>query len=431
MKGVTARTVVVAPDSFKGSAAAADVAAALAEGWSEVRPADHVVLAPTADGGEGTLDAFAAAVPGAVRHPVRVLGPAGAPVDASWLELPDGTAVVELAETSGLALLTEPAPFDAHTIGFGQAISAALDAGAHTLLLAIGGSSSTDGGTGALTALGARLLDASGAPIAPGNRGLASLASADPSALRPLPPGGVRILSDVTSPLLGPRGAAAVFGPQKGARAEDVVVLEAGLARWAEVAGDAGARAARGGGAEVGRAEAGWAVAGGTGAAGDLAEAGAGGAGGTGAAVGRAGHDAGSARRTEPAVDPAEPGTGAAGGTGFGLRLWGATMTPGAPAVADALGLPARIATADVVITGEGRYDSQSASGKAPEHVAALAREAGIPVLLVAGAIAAEPHGFADAIALADLAGSAPAAIADPLRWARAAGAALAVRVAL
>lgn len=388
MKGVTARTVVVAPDSFKGSAAAADVAAALAEGWSEVRPADHVVLAPTADGGEGTLDAFAAAVPGAVRHPVRVLGPSGAPVDASWLELPDGTAVVELAETSGLALLPEPAPFDAHTIGFGQAISAALDAGAHTLLLAIGGSSSTDGGTGALTALGARLLDASGAPIAPGNRGLASLASADLSALRPLPPGGVRILSDVTSPLLGLRGAAAVFGPQKGARAEDVVALEAGLARWAVVAGgavDAGAVA-------VGNGES---------------------------------SGAGSA------VDPAEPGTGAAGGTGFGLRLWGATMTPGAPAVADALGLPARIATADVVITGEGRYDSQSASGKAPEHVAALAREAGIPVLLVAGAIAAEPHGFADAIALADLAGSAPAAIADPLRWARAAGAALAGRVAL
>lgn len=410
MKGVTARTVVVAPDSFKGSAAAADVAAALAEGWSEVRPEDHVVLAPTADGGEGTLDAFAAAVPGAVRHSVRVLGPSGAPVDASWLELPDGTAVVELAETSGLALLTEPAPFDAHTIGFGQAISAALDAGAHTLLLAIGGSSSTDGGTGALTALGAHLLDASGAPIAPGNRGLAALASVDFSALRPLPPGGVRILSDVTSPLLGPGGAAAVFGPQKGAGAEDVVVLEAGLARWAEVAGgavDAGAVA-------VGNGESS-----GAGSAVDPDEPGAG-----------AGAPDGDGR-TKHAVDPAEPGTGAAGGTGFGLRLWGATMTPGAPAVADALGLPARIATADVVITGEGRYDSQSASGKAPEHVAALAREAGIPVLLVAGAIAVEPHGFADAIALADLAGSAPAAIADPLRWARVAGAALAARAAL
>lgn len=387
MIGVTARTVVVAPDSFKGSAAASDIAAALAEGWADARPADRVVLAPTADGGEGTLDAFAAAVPGAVRRPVRVLGPSGAPVDASWLELPDGTAVVELAETSGLALLSEPAPFDTHTVGFGQAIAAALDAGARSLLLAIGGSSSTDGGAGALTALGARLLGADGAPVVPGSRGLAALASADFSGLRPLPPGGVRILSDVTSPLLGPHGAAAVFGPQKGARPEDIAGLEAALARWAAVAGEAVGAGRAGGGAGAGAASA---------------------------------H-----------ADPAEPGTGAAGGTGFGLRLWGATMTPGALAVADALGLPERIASADVVITGEGRYDSQSASGKAPEHVAALARQAGVPVLLVAGSITAEPHGFADAIALADLAGSAAAAIADPRRWARAAGAELAARSAV
>lgn len=369
---MTARTVVVAPDSFKGSASAAAVAEALAAGWAEVRPDDTVLLAPTADGGEGTLDAFAVAVPGAERRPIRVPGPAGEAVDAVWLALPNGSALVELAETSGLGLLHVPAPFDAHTLGFGRAIAAALDAGAASLLLAIGGSASTDGGAGVLTALGARLLDADGRPIAPGNRGLAQLARADLSGLRPLPTGGVRILSDVSSPLLGPAGAAAVFGPQKGATAEDVPVLDAGLARLVAV----------------------------------LAAGGSDGV----------------------AVD--EPGAGAAGGTGFGLRVWGATIAPGAAAVADALGLPERIASADLVITGEGRYDSQSASGKAPEHVAALARRAGVPVLLAAGAITAEPRGFADAVALTDLAGSAEAALADPLGWARAAGAILATRAA-
>ncbi|MFK3671843.1 glycerate kinase [Leifsonia aquatica] len=375
---MTARTVVVAPDSFKGSATAAEVAEALGAGWQSVRPGDTVVLAPTADGGEGTLDAFAVAVPGAQRRPVRVLGPSGGAVDASWLALPDGVAVVELAATSGLGLLQAPAPFDAQTIGFGQAIAAALDAGATSLLLAIGGSASTDGGAGALTALGARLLDADGRPVAPGNRGLARLARADLSGLRALPAGGARILSDVTSPLLGPDGAAAVFGPQKGATPENVPELDAGLARLAAVLEAAGGNGTLG--------------------------------------------------PTGVSVD--EPGTGAAGGTGYGLRVWGATMAPGAAAVADALGLPERIASADLVITGEGRYDSQSASGKAPEHVAALARRAGIPVLLAAGAITAEPHGFADAVALTDLAGGTDAALADPLRWARAAGAALASRVA-
>ncbi|WP_043710388.1 glycerate kinase [Leifsonia aquatica] len=377
------RTVVIAPDSFKGSASAAEVATALAAGWAEVRPDDEFVLAPTADGGEGTLDAFAAAVPGAVRRPVRVLGPSGDLVDATWLQLPDGTAVVELAETSGLGLLRAPAPFDAHTIGFGQAIAAALDAGASALLLAIGGSASTDGGAGVLSALGARLLDGSGVAVVPGNRGLASLARVDLSGLRPLPSGGVRILSDVTNPLLGPQGAAAVFGPQKGAAPEDVPLLDAGLAWFAEALRAASGRVA---GAE--RVE--------------------------------------GAGRIAVSVD--DPGTGAAGGTGFGLRVWGAAMTPGAPAVAEALGLPARIASADLVITGEGRYDSQSASGKAPEHVAELARRAGVPVLLAAGAITAEPSDFADAVALADLAGGSAAAIADPLRWARAAGADLASR---
>lgn len=365
--------IVVAPDSFKGSASAAEVAAALAGGWAAERPGDRVVRAPMADGGEGTLDAFEAAIPGAVRHPVRVLGPddaeVDAEVDASWLMLPDGTAVVELAETSGLGRMPRLAPFAAHTVGFGQAIADALDAGARSLLLAIGGSASTDGGAGALTALGARFLDADGRDIPRGNLGLASVVRADLGGLAVLPPGGARILGDVTSPLLGPLGAAAVFGPQKGATERDVPVLEEGLRRLAEALRTAGAEA-----------------------------------------------------------DPAEPGAGAAGGTGFGLLVWGARMAPGAAAVGDALGLPSTIAEADAVITGEGRFDSQSASGKVPTYVAGLAHSAGASVLLAAGSIQAPTTGFADAVALADLAGSADAAIADPARWARAAGAALARR---
>lgn len=361
-------TVVFAPDSFKGSATAAQVAAALAEGWGAARPADRLVRAPMADGGEGTLDAFEVAVPGSSRRALTVLGPEGREVRASWLQLPDGAALIELAETSGLGRVSRLAPLTAHTFGFGQAIAAALDAGADRLLLAIGGSSSTDGGTGALTALGARFTDEGGAPIPLGAAGLASLAHADFSELRKLPPGGARILGDVTSPLLGDQGAATVFGPQKGAGPDDIPVLEAGLARLVAVLREEG-----------------------------LAT-----------------------------VPPSEPGAGAAGGTGYGLMTWGAAMAPGASAVGEALGLPALIAAADVVVTGEGRFDSQSAAGKVPEYVAGLARRAGVPALLAAGSIEADPAGFAASASLASLAGSAAAAIAEPSRWARAAGAALA-----
>jgi glycerate kinase len=355
-------TVVIAPDSFKGSAAASVIASALADGWGTVRPGDRVVLAPMADGGEGTLDAFEMAVAGSVRHPVTVLGPDGRDVEASWLSLPDGTALVELAETSGLARLTQPAPLDAHTFGFGQAIVAALASGASGLLLAIGGSSSTDAGVGALAALGGRFTDASGRPIRLGNRGLGTLARADLSGLPALPPHGVRILSDVSSPLLGPHGAAAVFGPQKGASPAQVVGLESGLARLA--------------------------------------------------------------RTLKRPADA--PGSGAAGGTGYGLLAWGASLAPGAAAVGGALGLPDLIGASDAVITGEGRFDSQSAAGKVPTYVHDLAAAAGVPAMLAAGSIDAPADAFAAAVSLSDLAGSSAAAIADPARWARAAGAALA-----
>jgi glycerate kinase len=333
--------VVIAPDSFKGTATAPDVARALAAGWRAVRPADELVLMPMADGGEGTLDAFELAVPGARRAPVTVTGPDDRPVDTSWLLLPDGTGVVELAGTSGITLLDPLRPLDAHSTGFGEAIAAALRHGVTRLYLALGGSACTDGGVGALTALGARFSTATGEPVLAGGRGLADLTTADLSALPALPAGGVVILSDVTNPLLGPSGAAAVFGPQKGADSGQVAELDAGLTRLA----------------------------------GSLD------------------------------VDPATAGAGAAGG-----------------AVGEALGVPAAVGGASVVITGEGRFDAQSAAGKVPAYLADLAATAGARALLVAGAIdadalAADPARFAAAVSLTELAGSAAAAMADPLRW--------------
>ncbi|MGN6220729.1 MAG: glycerate kinase [Microbacterium sp.] len=373
-----ARTVVIAPDSFKGTIAAAAAAAALAQGWRSERPADDVRLRPMADGGEGTVDAFATAVPGARRMPVTVTGPEGDEVEAAWVLLPStpdapaGTGVVELASTSGIELLGTPPrlrPFDAHTRGFGEAIAAALAHGVSRLVLGIGSSSSTDGGAGMLTALGARFADAHGTPIPGGARGLAGVSNADLSGLPALPPGGVTVLSDVTNPLLGARGAASVFGPQKGASPDDVAVLDAGLARFARVLG---------------------------------AEA--------------------------PHAEPDAAGAGAAGGTGFGLLAWGASLVPGSAAVAELVGLDDAVGAASLVITGEGSYDGQSDAGKVPAHVRAIAAAAGVPVALVAGRIAtdADVSGFAATASLTSLAGSAEAAMGDPARWLVAAGAALA-----
>ncbi|WP_420369662.1 glycerate kinase [Curtobacterium sp. L1-20] len=340
--------IVVAPDSFKGTATAAAVASALADGWTSERPEDDLVLAPMADGGEGTLDAFATAVPDAVRVPVTVTGPAGTPVDTSWLRLPDGRAVVELAATSGLPLLAEPLPGTATSRGFGEAIAAALDAGATGLVLGIGGSASTDGGRPVLEALGA---DTGGT---------------DPTAgLRPLPPLGVTVLTDVTSPLLGPDGAAAVFGPQKGIAPDRVAWFEDQLATWAA---------------------------------------------------------------RFPAVDPTTPGAGAAGGVGFALLAWGAALTRGAEGVAEVLGLPALLRGADVVLTGEGRYDGQSAAGKVPSVVRSLAaaHAPAARTMLVAGEVDAPLDGFDAGASLTVIAtqttGEPSDALRDPLRFATIAG---------
>ena len=217
--------VLIAPDSFKGSASAVEVARALGRGWASVRPDDELVAMPFADGGEGTLRAIETALPQARPHPIRVTGPVENPVHTRWLELPDGTALVELADASGMLRLPQNArgnpalaPLDAHTVGTGEVIRAAIDAGARRIAVAIGGSASTDAGVGILNALGVVVRDRDGAPVRPGARYLHDIAEVDSTALVDLPPGGIEVWSDVTNPLTGTRGAAAVYGPQKGSR---------------------------------------------------------------------------------------------------------------------------------------------------------------------------------------------------------------------
>ncbi|MDR2998238.1 MAG: glycerate kinase [Microbacterium sp.] len=358
--------VVLAPDSFKGTITAADAASALAAGWGD--GADFV-MRPMADGGEGTVAAFAAAVPGAERMPVTVDGPAGVPVDTTWLLLPptadapDGTAVIDLASTSGIELLADLRPFDADSAGFGQAIAAALDHGVARLVLGIGSSASTDGGTGMLRALGARFTDAAGREVPAGARGLSAIATADLTGLRPVPE--TLVLTDVTNPLTGPRGAAEVFGPQKGLTdAADRARTDAGLAALAALLG----------------------------------------------------------------LDPATPGAGAAGGVGGALVAWGGRLLPGASEVARLIGLAEAIAGADLVITGEGSYDGQSGDGKVPSFVAGLAADAGVPAAVVAGRITADADTsiFSASVSLTELAGSAEEAMSHTARWLRAAGADLA-----
>jgi glycerate 2-kinase len=398
--------VLIAPDSFKGSLDAAAVAAALAQGWLSVRPGDLVTRLPLADGGEGTLDVLAATVPGARWHRARVTGPGGAPVIARWLELPaespgqprqgrrNGapgvrpapmrrgggaaatstglpplgakTAVVELARASGLPLLARPDPMGAQTTGLGELLGRALDAGAGKILIGLGGSAATDGGTGVLAALGARFLDAAGEPLPPGGGALADLARVDLSGLRGGPGGGAMCLTDVTAPLLGARGAAAVFGPQKGADGEQIVRLEAGLARLAEMLGG----------------------------------------------------------------DPEAAGAGAAGGTGYGLAAaWGAELVPGAVEVARVAELDRALAGADLVITGEGRFDETSLTGKTCGTVIAAAAAAGVPVALVAGQVSPGVAAPCAVLTLARLAGGTGAALASPRRWLRRAGSHLASAV--
>jgi glycerate 2-kinase len=354
--------VVIAPDSFKGGPSAREVAEAIATGWRGVRPDDEVVCLPLADGGEGTLEALRVGIPGARRRLVRgATGPDGRPVDAPYLRLPDGTAVVEMAAVSGLPQMSALDPLGATSRGVGELIAAALDEGATRIVLGVGGSASTDGGTGALAALGVRFLDATGDALEDGGGALARLASVDRSGLRDAPVRGMEILTDVDSPLLGPRGAAAVFGPQKGAGPADVEVLDAALGRLAEQLGGA----------------------------------------------------------------PAAAGAGAAGGVAYGFAtVWGATLRLGSRAVADELSLGDHVRDADLVVTGEGRLDPTSLRGKVVSAVLEHAAVTDRALAIVAGGVASDVDlgGRASVIALTDLAGSTERSLAEPGRFLQEAG---------
>jgi glycerate kinase len=322
--------VVVAPDKFKGSLGAGQVAARVAAGLRAVVPDLDVREIPVADGGEGTLEAAEAA--GFRRVPVRVAGPTGEPLDSA-LAVRGATAVVEMAAASGLAVLPggRPAALAATSLGTGQLVRAALDLGCREIVLGIGGSACTDGGAGLLVGLGARLLDADEVDLPPGGGALNRLSRADLGGLDGRL-AGVRLVlaTDVDNPLLGPHGAAAVYGPQKGATPADVEVLEAGLTRWVAALG---------------------------------------------AAVGGR------------AVDGADtPGAGAAGGVGYAcLVALGAERRPGIDVVLGLTAFADVLPGARCVITGEGSLDAQTLHGKAPAGVAAAARTAGVPVVAVAG----------------------------------------------
>ncbi|MFD8433193.1 glycerate kinase [Streptomyces coelicoflavus] len=326
--------MLVAADKFKGSLTAVEVAERVTAGLRRVVPDVLVEALPVADGGDGTVAAAVAA--GFERREVRVAGPLGDEVTAAYA-LRDGTAVVEMAEASGLQRLPEGvlAPLTSSTYGSGELLRAALDAGARTIVFGVGGSATTDGGAGMLAALGARFLDADGEPVAPGGGGLAGLASADLSGLDPRLSGVELVLaSDVDNPLTGPKGAPAVYGPQKGASPDDVTALDAALAHFAKVL-----EGTEGVGARV-------------------------------------------------AEYAASPGAGAAGGIGFGAMLLGARFRPGIAVMLDVLGFAPALDRADLVITGEGSLDEQTLHGKAPAGVAAAARAAGKEVVAVCGRLA-------------------------------------------
>ncbi|RGP52945.1 glycerate kinase [Pseudomonas abyssi] len=323
--------LVIAPDSFKESLSARAVAEAIAAGWARVYPDADLLLCPMADGGEGTVDALLSATGGTLQQ-TRVSGPLGDPVEARWGLLPDAQAIIEMAEASGLHRV-EPARRDvlaASSHGTGELIRAALDAGVRRIVLGLGGSATNDGGAGLLAALGVRFLDRAGQELALGGAALASLSQIDLTGLDTrLAQVEVMVAADVDNPLCGPRGASAVFGPQKGASPAQVEQLDAALAHYADVMA-----------ATLGE---------------DLRD---------------------------------YPGVGAAGGLGFAARaVLRAAFRPGVELVAELSGLAAAVEGADLVITGEGRLDGQSLHGKTPVGVARIARAAGVPVIALAGSL--------------------------------------------
>lgn len=319
--------VLVACDKFKGSLTAHEVIAQIGAGFADAAPDVEVRAVVVADGGDGTLDA--AEVAGFTPVPVTVSGPTGEPVQTRYVRR-DHDAVVEMADACGLVRLPggERRPMAASSRGLGEVIAAALDAGVTSLVVGIGGSASTDGGAGMLTALGARFLDAAGADLPPGGGALTALDRVDLTGLHPrLGEVDITVACDVDNPLLGERGAAAIFGPQKGADPNQVAELDAGLARLASLVTAAGGR--------------------------DVAD---------------------------------EPGAGAAGGVGWAaLSVLGATMCPGIDIVLRLNRFTEQVQGARLVVTGEGSLDLQTLLGKAPAGVARAARDAGVPIVAVCG----------------------------------------------
>lgn len=323
---MTGRRILLACDKFKGSLSAAEVCGALHRGVTAVLPDAVVHRVPVADGGDGTL--VAALEAGFVRVPVTVTGPTGEPVDTAYARRGD-LAVVEMADACGLVRLpVGPAPLTASSLGVGELMAAAVTAGCTSVVVGVGGSRSTDGGAGLAVGLGARVLDAAGDPVPSGGAGLERAATLDLTALADRLAGvQVTVASDVDNPLCGPHGAAAVYGPQKGAMSEDVRRLDAALGRWADlVASSVGV---------------------------DLRDA---------------------------------AGAGAAGGAGFAaLALMGADLRPGIETMLELADFQRHLAHADLVVTGEGSLDEQSLRGKAPVGVAAAAGRHGVPVVAVCG----------------------------------------------
>ncbi len=321
--------VVVAPNAFKGSLTASQAADAMALGVREVFPEAEVVEVPVADGGDGTVEVLVAAHPAASMRSVEVEGPLGDPVTAAYAQFGAG-AWLDLASSSGLTLIeaSRRDPRKTSTYGFGQLLKASRMPGVVHFIIGVGGSATNDGGAGMAQALGYRLLDSAGHDLPRGGAALARLDRIDPSGFEPWSrPIRVLVACDVTNPLTGPQGASAVYGPQKGADEAAVRELDAALAHFADVIErDLGKRVA------------------------DV------------------------------------PGAGAAGGAGAGLLAFlDASLVPGAPLIVSTSGFDEKLEGADLVITGEGRVDSQTAYGKAPGEVAKRAQGARIPVLLIAG----------------------------------------------
>ncbi|MDE2966735.1 MAG: glycerate kinase [Chloroflexota bacterium] len=324
--------VLIAPQEFKGSLTAVEAAAAIQQGVRAVFPSAVIDSAPVADGGPGTVEALVHATGGRTSI-ARVDGPLGTPVDAQWGRIDNGrTAVIEMAAASGLTLLNrdELDPRRASTFGTGQLITHALDAGVERMLIGVGGSATNDGGAGMAEALGVVLLDEDGERLSPGGAALANLAQIRMDGFDRRPTQiEITVLCDVQNPLLGPEGASAVYGPQKGADAACVAQLDRALANFAGIL----------------------------------------------------------ERDLDASVAEA-PGAGAAGGLAAGLMAFcRARLQSGFAAVSQAVNLPSRIAQADLVITGEGRLDTQSAYGKTVAGVASLAQAADVPCLVVAGLI--------------------------------------------